>query len=209
VWRWDSDPFGTTAPNENPSGLGEFRYNLRFPGQYYDQETGLHYNYARDYDPSTGRYVESDPIGLGGGTNTYTYVGGDPVSQFDPFGLTQQDIDEMACFARWNNPDIEIPDPEVENLPPYYGYKVAGQLGRWPWSKPVISDRYLAPLNAAGRIDLYNTIVHESWHYSRQPWYDHHRPIREQEAYREADKRTQQVEDLIRKNKLGKCGCSY
>lgn len=65
VWRWDSDPFGVDAANEDPDGDGQtFRYNLRFPGQYYDKETGLHYNYFRDYDPGTGRYVESDPLGI-------------------------------------------------------------------------------------------------------------------------------------------------
>ena len=63
-----------------------FSFNLRFPGQYYDAETGLHYNYFRDYDPSVGRYVESDPIGLRGGLNTYAYVN-DPLTQLDPLGL--------------------------------------------------------------------------------------------------------------------------
>jgi len=89
VWRWDqSDPFGTTPPNENPSGLGTFNYNLRFPGQYYDQETGLHYNYFRDYDPSTGRYVQSDLLGLfGGSLSTYGYANQNPLSFSDPFGL--------------------------------------------------------------------------------------------------------------------------
>lgn len=57
------------------------------PGQYYDQETGLHYNYFRYYDPSTGRYITSDPIGLSGGFNTYTYAANNPLLYFDPLGL--------------------------------------------------------------------------------------------------------------------------
>lgn len=86
IWRWRSDAFGdgaaTNAPN---SGLDAI--NLRFPGQYYDFESGLYYNYFRDYDPETGRYVESDPIGLAGGLNTYGYVDGNPMIFIDPKGL--------------------------------------------------------------------------------------------------------------------------
>ncbi|MDP1614741.1 MAG: RHS repeat-associated core domain-containing protein, partial [Methylococcales bacterium] len=87
IWRWDSDAFGQGQPNEDPDGDGQtFEYNLRFPGQYYDRETGLHYNYFRDYEPETGRYIESDPIGLEAGLNTYTYVNSNPLTYIDPTG---------------------------------------------------------------------------------------------------------------------------
>lgn len=88
VWRWDqADPFGMALPDENPSGVGTFTYNPRFPGQVFDKETNLHYNYFRDYDPQTGRYIQSDPIGLAGGINTYAYVANQPTRYTDPLGL--------------------------------------------------------------------------------------------------------------------------
>lgn len=88
LWRWISDPFGAVQPNEDPDEDGNrFVLNLRFPGQYYDMESGNHYNYFRDYDPTTGRYLQSDPIGLGGGLSTYTYVGSNPLLRVDPYGL--------------------------------------------------------------------------------------------------------------------------
>lgn len=88
VWQWDGEAFGNTPPNSNPSGLGNVTFNLRFPGQYYDAETNLHYNYFRDYDPATGRYIESDPLGFGGGqTSTFGYAGANSLSGSDRFGL--------------------------------------------------------------------------------------------------------------------------
>ena len=87
-WEWGhNDPFGNNAANENPGGLGQFAFNLRFPGQYYDTETGLHYNYFRDYDPRIGRYLQSDPIGLRGGISTFAYVNSTPLTKIDLFGL--------------------------------------------------------------------------------------------------------------------------
>ncbi len=88
VWEWgNEDPFGNNDANENPSGQGTFEYNLRFPGQYRDKETATNYNYFRDYDPATGRYVQSDPIGLRGGLSTYVYVDGAPTGRRDRLGL--------------------------------------------------------------------------------------------------------------------------
>ena len=95
-WRWLAEPFGTTAPENNPAGLGVFTFNLRFPGQYFDQGTGLNQNWFRDYDASLGRYAQSDPIGLNGGINTYAYVDGNPLSGIDPLGLFTTSAD-AAC----------------------------------------------------------------------------------------------------------------
>jgi RHS repeat-associated protein len=206
VWRWDADPFGTAAPNQNPSGLGTFAYNLRFPGQYYQAETGLNQNWMRDYDPLVGRYVESDPIGLASGVNTYGYVGANPISFFDLLGLTQQDIDEMVCLARIRNPDIRIPNPKISDLGKYFGYQVAGEVGPWPWSQVYIDSMYLGPLDASGRIGLYNTIVHESWHWDRQPFYSRFTDKSEKEAQREADARAAAAAAQIKSGELP-CQC--
>jgi RHS repeat-associated protein len=106
VWKWDQqESFGVNVPDENPSGLGAFDFPLRFPGQYADKETGLAYNYYRDYDSTLGRYTRSDPIGLRGGLGTYTYVSNRPTSKVDPFGL----LDDVV---------IEPPPTEAPPAPP-------------------------------------------------------------------------------------------
>ena len=93
VWRWDNDDaFGGNMANENPGGQGVFTFNLRFPGQYFDRETNNHYNYYRDYSPEIGTYVESDPIGLAGGINTYGYVEANPLAMIDPQGLASSQM---------------------------------------------------------------------------------------------------------------------
>jgi RHS repeat-associated protein len=81
VWAWTSDAFGNGAPS------GAATVNLRMPGQYYDAESGLSYNWNRYYNPATGRYISSDPIGLEGGLNTFLYAEASPVMYSDPEGL--------------------------------------------------------------------------------------------------------------------------
>ena len=91
VWRWDftGSAFGDHAPQPDPDGDGtHFTFNLRFPGQYYDQESGLHYNYFRDYEATAGRYSASDPVGLWGGASSYSYAYNSPLNWFDSRGLT-------------------------------------------------------------------------------------------------------------------------
>jgi RHS repeat-associated protein len=88
VWRATYDPFGAASVDADPDHDGAlFSLNLRLPGQYFDGETGFHYNHMREYDPSTGRYLESDPIGLGGGKNTFAYAEGNPIGRADATGL--------------------------------------------------------------------------------------------------------------------------
>lgn len=115
AWTSQADPFGQTTLNEDVDGDGtSVTLNVRFPGQYFDQESGLHYNYHRYYDPSVGRYITSDPIGLNAGVNTYGYVGGNPTSSIDPMGLeisvfgNQEQTDRIESML-----DVLKTDPDI------------------------------------------------------------------------------------------------
>ncbi|MEG3791245.1 RHS repeat-associated core domain-containing protein [Lysobacter sp. CCNWLW3] len=90
IWTWalQGEAFGNSPPNQDPDlDSTNFVFDMRFPGQRYDAATGLNYNYFRDYDAGSGRYVQSDPIGLDGGISTYGYAVGAPTFALDPFGL--------------------------------------------------------------------------------------------------------------------------
>jgi RHS repeat-associated protein len=80
VWKWESKPFGEDV------ATGSISFNLRFPGQYFDGETGTHYNINRDYNPVTGRYIQSDPVGFCGGMNTFVYGNNNTLINIDPNG---------------------------------------------------------------------------------------------------------------------------
>ena len=101
AWQWAYSAFGeeqpttgakrftseTTTPSTGATSIPEVTFNLRYPGQYFDSETKLHYNHFRTYDGRTGRYTQFDPIGLDGGWNGFSYVDGNPLSSVDPMGL--------------------------------------------------------------------------------------------------------------------------
>jgi RHS repeat-associated protein len=122
VWLWDHDPFGNGTPS------GTFSDNFRFPGQFYDQNTKLHYNYFRDYDPNTGRYIESDPIGLRSGINTYAYAGDNPINFIDPLGLWR--LPDYVSI----NLNIAIPNPWTGTLVGWSGTASLDRYGDWFWS---------------------------------------------------------------------------
>ncbi|WP_177192781.1 RHS repeat protein [Variovorax sp. OV084] len=101
VWQWSYSAFGEdkptlaryrfanteTTPNPGTTSISEVKFNLRYPGQHADEESGLSYNYFRSYDARTGRYSQPDPIGLDGGWNRFGYVDANPIRGTDPFGL--------------------------------------------------------------------------------------------------------------------------
>ncbi|ATQ68803.1 MULTISPECIES: RHS repeat-associated core domain-containing protein [Methylosinus] len=130
VWFWDHDPFG----NGTPTAAAGFSHDLRFPGQIYDSETRLHNNGFRDYSPTHGRYVESDPIGLAGGINTYAYAGNNPVNAIDPLGLDPESKDDAEA----------LPKIDIAGQPPTPKPKVSGTASP-PWLQcfaACVSDHY-------------------------------------------------------------------
>jgi RHS repeat-associated protein len=128
TWQRVAGIFGDTVAQP----AGDSAANpLRFPGQWADDNTGLNYNYFRDYDPGTGRYIETDPIGLEGGINDYVYADSNPTNMVDPSGLSwlvfdrssgtllvyNRDGQQVGSFPASNNP--VDPKRDSESRPPY------------------------------------------------------------------------------------------
>jgi RHS repeat-associated protein len=153
VWRWDQgESFGNDVPNNNPSGAGAFDFPLRFPGQYFDKETGLSYNYFRDYDSGIGRYVQSDLLGIRAGLNTYAYGVALPVNLTDPLGLWPscnsiildvrdkqwEDFEQTVTSGYWigsRNVHFGVGGvPPVEGRPPI-GPEISSEVWLYEWTK--------------------------------------------------------------------------
>ena len=154
VWTWDSGAFGKEAPT------GSATVNLRFPGQYYDSESTLHYNWNRYYNPAIGRFISSDPIGLEGGLNTFGYAGQSPVVFFDFKGWHhERRPDGRNCVDEDGNPAYcprnpcataecaaDLPPAQHEQTIPNPPNETAQRcyLQCMPYPCPVITPNFLA-----------------------------------------------------------------
>lgn len=101
VWRAQLRAFDRRVVTDQIGG-----YDLGFPGQYHDTESGFAYNVNRDYDPATGRYLQSDPIGLAGGINTYAYAGSSPAMAIDWLGLQSRDLESIYRYSGATSPSV-------------------------------------------------------------------------------------------------------
>ncbi len=153
TWPWTQNPFG-----EQPASGNNYTLNLRYPGQYYDAETGLIYNGRRDYEPGTGRYAEADPLGLMGGINPYAYVGGNPVNLIDPLGLAALTACEKSKLAPYI-PKVDLDNADLHNdkevpwlLPGYGGITIGNDIYFQPGQ--------MDPSTPAGIASLGHELVH-------------------------------------------------
>jgi len=102
IWRWEGEAFGDAEPNEDPDLNGStVTINLRFPGQYADGESEIYYNHLRDFVPNSGRYVQSDPIGIDGGTNSYLYANANPAGLIDIEGTQSNANNENTSLCAY------------------------------------------------------------------------------------------------------------
>lgn len=191
VWKWDflQNTFGNSVPDQDPDGDAvQFGLGLRFPGQYYDAETGLIHNGWRDYESGTGRYVESDPIGLDGGVNTFSYASGNPLLLVDRYGLAtfinfppdkeadmRKAVDDAIqklrdCKA---SPDCWSDDQKPKVIKNLEGARFVyrpdmedcGETGRFPFARTI----KISPnaFNWGKCCDLPSTLAHEANHLGR------------------------------------------
>lgn len=235
IWRNlpTTEPFGNSPVEEDPDNDGvSFTLNLRFPGQYYDRETNLHYNYFRDYDPATGRYVQPDPLGLAGGINTYAYVNGNPLSLIDPLGLmgrggggagnrtsaTRNAQRASACLCKLDS-RFCIPKTSITSAPPdildsLFGILPAGQtniFGQITVNSGLFSSGEVC--SSCGKesgndraYDLLQMMAHETQHKWQTPWVRWYTQVIDSATHDVIDK---YADDFVRahKEQLMRCLC--
>jgi RHS repeat-associated protein len=170
VWRWDHDPYGNGVAMQDPDGKGaNVVFNMRFPGQYFDAETGLYYNYFRDYDPTIGRYVESDPIGLLGGISTYSYAAESPPNVGDPLGLRPLTDAETQFIEKFFGSCL---DPKTLNLHVRKFGDTQRALSLWPGFTSLPSSTFVggSGANSINLGDPYAASVfgHEALHQAQR-----------------------------------------
>ena len=136
VWRANYRPFGQADID-----IATVSNNLRFPGQYFDEETGLHQNYHRDYDPVTGRYSQHDPLGLAGSLNPYGYANFNPHMYTDPYGLAPSWVGPAAVtISTTGGTLVFYPNPLT---PPWIRATglamvgIGGALEVWDWATAI------------------------------------------------------------------------
>jgi RHS repeat-associated protein len=165
VWEIHTTPFGEVH-QEIVNGIANIK---AFPGQYRDSETGLSYNYYRDYDPSLGRYLQSDPIGLKGGLNTYGYVGGNPMKFVDPYGLKKWELDGAG-----NTSACSYYDRMAEENPQCSYFRKAAQICRGENSLVNVAttgammQAWMADNTDASQSEIYTSIRNKLVFYDRQ-----------------------------------------
>jgi RHS repeat-associated protein len=140
AWQWLISGFGEVRPTTGDRGYGQtvsgpnyvqaVKFDLRYPGQVVDEETGLSYNLHRYYDAATGRYIQADPIGLAGGWNRFGYVGGDPLGYADDEGLQRRSAAPPVSYAQSliNAQGISLTG-QILRYQPNYSYSYASVPG--------------------------------------------------------------------------------
>lgn len=126
VWKASYSPFGITTIIQNDIPLN---LSAKFPGQYSNEEMGLFYNYFRDYDPEIGRYIQSDPIGLDDGVNTYAYVGSNPINNFDSDGLSKRSVRHTTSNQALANFNVRRLIREIQRHDTTFRYQTMRPLG--------------------------------------------------------------------------------
>ncbi|MCU7837114.1 MAG: RHS domain-containing protein, partial [gamma proteobacterium symbiont of Taylorina sp.] len=170
VWYAEYDPFGKANINDDPDGDGiSITFNIRLPGQYEDSESGLFYNYFRYYDPTLGRYITSDPIGLEGGLNTYAYVESNPLRYVDLFGLTEKDIQTGLEILRENFPYLKVPNKViVDNLWKIPIIATDPRAHTSKFTKNItLDDQFLKKLDDSTANGMLHTLLHELLHHNQ------------------------------------------